>query len=95
MSQPKTISWGWRLIALLYAATLVFIGVSAYQQTLPAYFNHIPHYDTIGHIVLYLIATYLGHRVLRFRKIPFFGYRLPLFPVIFSVITIGDEYLQS
>ncbi|MDB9312219.1 VanZ family protein [Spirulina sp. CS-785/01] len=95
MSQPNTISWGWRLIALLYAATLIFIGFSAYQQTLPEYLNRIPHYDVIGHVVLYLIATYLGHRVLRQRKIPCFGYRLPLFPVIFALITVVDEFLQS
>lgn len=58
---------GWRLMALLYLAAFLVTLVLAYTNNLPGYIGLIPGFDKIGHVVLYFVATYLGHRALNCR----------------------------
>ena len=95
MKAKHPLSLGWLLAALVYAATLVSIGFLAYTNGLPGYLGYIPYHDLLGHFILYGTASYLGDRVLRGRKLTIIGYRIPLFALIFGIITVGEEYLQS
>lgn len=87
--------WWWLFLGLFYAATFLFILGLAYTGNLPGFFQYIPHYDIIGHFVLYSVATYLGHRVLKCRKLTLIGYKLPLWPLLFATFTITEELIQQ
>ena len=95
MKARHPVSFGWLLAALVYGATLLSIGFFAYTNGLPRYLGYIPHYDLLGHFVLYGTASYLGERVLYGRKFSILGYRFPLFASVFGAITIIEEYIQS
>lgn len=85
----------WRLMALLYLAIFLVILVLAYTKNLPGYLNAIPYYDKIGHVVLYCVATYLGHRVLNYRHWRWGKWLLPWFPILFALFTLGEELVQG
>jgi polysaccharide biosynthesis protein VpsQ len=92
--------WGkgsvWPLLALAYGTVFLFILFLAYTGNIPTWLTQIPYYDKIGHVALYAIATYLGHRVLRGRSIVLPGIRrLPLFPTLFGLWTVTEELLQG
>lgn len=91
----KFSKFGWTAIAFLYAAFFLFILFRAYTGTLPSQLAQIPFYDKIGHVVLYCLAAYLGHRLLRYRHIHLLSFRLPLFPLMFGIFTAVEEGLQS
>ncbi|MGK7929600.1 MAG: VanZ family protein [Spirulina sp.] len=95
MKARHPISFGWLLAALVYAATLFMIGFFAYTNSLPRYLHYIPYHDLLGHFILYGTASYLGDRVLRGRKLTLMGYRISLFALIFGIITVVEEYIQS
>ncbi|WP_204105442.1 MULTISPECIES: hypothetical protein [Spirulina sp. CCY15215] len=95
MKAQNSLSFGWLLAASIYGATLVSIGFLAYTNTLPGYLGHIPYHDLLGHFILYGTASYLGDRVLLGRKLTIIGYRIPLFALIFGILTVVEEYLQS
>ncbi|MGB3693072.1 MAG: VanZ family protein [Spirulinaceae cyanobacterium] len=84
-----------KVIASIYGATLLTILVVAYTGNLPGWLSRIPYHDTIGHFVIYAIATYLGHRVFKHRKLKLLDYVLPLWPVLFGIFTIAEELLQG
>jgi VanZ family protein len=86
---------GWLAIALLYATLFLIILIRAYSGTLPPQLAQIPFYDKIGHVVLYGLAVYLGHRVLKRRRTRLLTLTLPLFPLIFGVFTVIEETAQS
>jgi polysaccharide biosynthesis protein VpsQ len=86
----------WILLASAYGSIFLFILFLAYTGSLPTWFTQIPYYDKIGHVSLYAIATYLGHRVLQGRSIVLPGIRrLPLFPALFGLWTVAEELLQG
>lgn len=91
-SQSKT--WFWQSITVLYT---VFFGVTlylAYTGKLAIPLSH-PWFDKVGHFVLYAIPTFLGHRILGFRRIRIQTVRIPLFPLLFTIFTIAEESVQS
>ncbi|XHX80444.1 MAG: VanZ family protein [Stenomitos frigidus ULC029] len=93
--QPGNVSrLGWRLLAALYACLLALILLLAYTGTLPSQLGRIPFYDKVGHLVLYGIATYLGHRVLQYRRLRLGTIALPLFPFLFAIGALTEELLQ-
>ncbi|MEM8640887.1 MAG: hypothetical protein AAGG51_19025 [Cyanobacteria bacterium P01_G01_bin.54] len=95
MRQNNTpLSRFWLGMGILYGATLVFIGWSAYTDRLPDYLGLIPHYDVIGHFFLYGMATFLGQVICQQWRLPLAGLKLPIFPFIFTLITLIDEGLQ-
>ena len=91
--------YGWPIIAGLYG--IGFLGVLrvAYLGQLPGWFSGIPHYDKPLHVLLYAIASYLGHRLLQGKRwsIKLLGHRwvLPLFPIAFAIFTTVEELSQG
>ena len=90
----KTPRPGWRILAALYATTFLAILLLAYTGNLPPQFSQIPYYDKIGHVVLYGVAVYLGHRVFGYRRMTVLAIALPLFPILFAIGTVTEELLQ-
>lgn len=81
-----------KVSALVYAIVFLTILILAYTGNLPTQLDFIPYLDKIGHVILYAIATYLGHSL--------FGYRrlrngLPIFPLLFAIFTIVEEAVQG
>ncbi|MBD2577671.1 hypothetical protein [Oscillatoria sp. FACHB-1406] len=87
-------NWGWLLLALTYASTFIVILILAYTGNIPEFIQKIPSYDKIGHVVLYSLANYLGHRVLKRFKVKGFGWALPLWPLLFALFWLGAELAQ-
>jgi polysaccharide biosynthesis protein VpsQ len=81
-----------KIAALLYAIAFLIILILAYTGNLPPQLKLIPHHDKIGHVVLYSIATYLGHSLLQGRR---FHNGLPVFPILFAIFTIVEEGVQG
>ena len=79
---------------MLYASLMLLILLLAYTGNLPSQLNRIPFYDKGGHLVLYGIATYLGHRVLQYRHLRLGTIALPLFPFLFAIGALTEELLQ-
>ena len=82
-------------LALLYLALFLIILWLAYTGQLPAFLDKIPAYDKVGHVVLYAVAAYLGHRVCRYHRFTLMGRWLPTFPALFTLFTLGEELVQS
>ena len=93
--QFKPARLGWNVLAALYAITFLVILLLAYTGNLPPQFKQIPNYDKIGHVVLYGVAVYLGHRVFGYRRMTVLAFALPLFPVLFAIGTVTEEMLQG
>ena len=85
----------WQVIALLYGLFFLITLAAAYSGNLPSWFQAIPYYDKVGHVGLYAIATYLGHRLLNYRKIRLGSALLPLFPLGFALFTTAEELGQG
>jgi len=82
----------WILLAILYAGIFLTILILAYTKNLPPL---LIKNDKLGHIVLYCVATYLGHRVFLHRRIQILSLAIPLFPLSFGIFTLIEEALQS
>ncbi|MBW4470688.1 MAG: VanZ family protein [Stenomitos rutilans HA7619-LM2] len=87
--------FGWQLLAVLYTTAFLIILLLAYTGNLPPQFSQIPYYDKIGHVVLYGVAVYLGHRVFAYRRLVMRAIAVPLFPILFAIGTVIEELLQS
>jgi VanZ family protein len=88
----KASRFRWEILAVLYASIFLTILVLAYTGNLPPI---LTQNDKAGHVVLYAIATYLGHRVLRYRRVKLRFFTIPLFPTLFGIFTVTEELLQS
>ncbi|MBR8829361.1 MAG: VanZ family protein [Gomphosphaeria aponina SAG 52.96 = DSM 107014] len=95
MKFPHLNNRGPAISAFIYLLILGSIFIIAYTGNLPPELSKIPFHDTIGHFILYGIATYLGHQALKRRQLNLWGNILPFWPVIFGVFTITEECLQS
>ncbi|MDY6782216.1 MAG: hypothetical protein SW833_06635 [Cyanobacteriota bacterium] len=85
---------GWLFLAIAYAAFFLIILVFAYTGKLPGFIQRIPYYDKIGHVVLYALASYLGHHLLRFLRVRIGGVVLPFWPSAFALFTLAEELMQ-
>lgn len=67
--------------------------ILAYQGTLPiGWIARFHNADKLGHLILYCIPSYLGHRLCKGKHI----YRwLPAFPGLFALFTISEELIQG
>lgn len=92
-SQPAQRNVLW--LAIAYGGLFLLILWAAYTNNLPlALLGKIPYYDKIGHVVLYALASYLGHRVINRRH--FKGVRyVPVFPVLFGLVMTVEEIVQG
>jgi hypothetical protein len=88
-------SWRLGAIAGLYLGIFLCILFMAYTGNLPAFLQKIPYYDKAGHVILYALAAYLGHRVCRCRWLSLGLVRFPLFPTLFGLFTLTEELLQQ
>ncbi len=91
--------WIWPLGASFYGIGFLVLLRLAYLGQLPTWLNRIPNVDKPLHVLLYAIATYLGHRVLQgkcwriTRLHP--GWAIPLFPLVFALFTTAEELSQG
>lgn len=94
--RPQPLKSRWlQGLGLLYGLLFGLILWLAYTRNLPSFLGAIPHYDLPGHVILYAIASYLGHRGSGWKTIRAFGRALPLFPIGFTAWTVAEECLQS
>ena len=85
----------WLVAAGLYFLLLLTIILLADTGYLPVkQLSKIPYYDTIGHFILYGIASFLSHRAFNRKMLVIFNLPLPLGPLIFSGFTVIEEMLQ-
>lgn len=83
-----------KYIAITYAVFFGVILVLAYTGNLPSQLSIIPDYDKWGHVILYGIASYLGHRFLHQFTFRLGRYRLSLWVLTFSGWTLVEEGVQ-
>ena len=79
----------WKLIGLVYLAVFSIILALAYQGALPSI---LTQNDKLAHVVLYGIATFVGHQAFQGRSI---YRRIPLFPTAFTIFTVLEESAQA
>ena len=87
-----------KLIALsgLYTCFFLITLFAAYTNRLPlGLLVRLPYYDKLGHLILYFIPTYLGHRLFRQKHVLFLGASLPFFPGLFTLFTLTEELIQG
>lgn len=82
-------------MAIVYGLLFCILLWVAYQGHLPNWFQGIPNYDKPGHVILYAIAAYLGHRLVNYRHITIRRWAIPLFPLGFAVFTTIEELSQG
>ncbi len=84
-------------LALLYSGLFLAMLWAAYHNQLPLAWltARLPYYDKVGHVVLYGIPTYLGHRLCRQKHFRRFGLAIPAFPLFFALFTVTEEILQG
>lgn len=92
MTKTRPLPW---ISTAIFAALFLVILVMAYTGNLPVQLAAIPHYDKPGHLILYAVAAYLGHRILQRRRIRVGGMRLPFWILIFGTFTVIEEVLQG
>ena len=86
------------ILSVGYGLFFILTIWAAYNNQLPLQnwlFEQLPYYDKIGHVVLYCIPTYLGHRLLNYKHWHFSGIPTPVFPSLFGLFTITEELIQG
>lgn len=86
------------IIGLAVAYTCFFLLTlwAAYHNQLPLkWLSQLPNYDKFGHVILYCIPSYLGHRLCRQKHFKGLGWPLPVFPLLFTLFTIAEELIQG
>lgn len=89
--QQNSRNKGWIIAFWLYFLLLVFISVSAYLKILPPV---LTNYDKLGHFILLGIAGFLSHQALGRKTIATIGIKIPLGPLLVTIFSLIDEYLQ-
>ena len=87
-----------KIILLSGSYTLFFLITlfAAYTNRLPLeWLSQLPNYDKLGHLVLYCIPTYLGHRLFKQKHVQINGFSLPVFPGLFTLFTLREELIQG
>lgn len=88
------------ILAALYGVAFLTTLWAAYNNRLPLiWLSQFPNYDKVGHVVLYCIPTYLGHRLCKQKHLKrHFNQTtlsLPVFPALFVLFTITEELIQG
>lgn len=79
----------WQILGFIYLMVFSLILWLAYHGQLPGF---LTQNDKLAHMVLYGIATFIGHRIFKARVL---WRSIPLFPFLFGVFTIVEEFSQS
>jgi polysaccharide biosynthesis protein VpsQ len=90
--KPKKIKLIWQILGIIYAAIFLTILFLAYTNNLPPL---LTENDKPAHLVLYCIATYVGHQVFARRHTKILFLTIPLFPFLFGLFTLVEEACQS
>lgn len=85
---------------VVYACFFLLTLWLAYHDQLPLkWLSQFPNYDKVGHLVLYCIPSFLGHRLFRRKHWRFrtslLAIALPVFPFLFGVFTVVEELTQG
>jgi hypothetical protein len=78
----------WKSLTVIYLMVFLTIVVLAYRNGLPAF---LMVNDKAGHVGLYGVATFLGHRAINRRRIKLWSRAVPLFPWLFGLLTIVEK----
>lgn len=98
---PQKLSKTVLISAILYSAFFAITLWAAYHGRLPLqnWLFQFPNYDKVGHLVLYFIPTYLGHRLFCQKHykttLGSFVLSLPVFPGLFTIFTVTEELIQG
>ena len=81
------------LLSAAYCAFFLAMLAAAYTGNLPiTEISKFHNFDKIGHLVLYCIPAYLGHRLCQGRHV---RRAIPVFPGLFALFTIAEELVQG
>lgn len=88
------------VLLVVYAGLFLLTLWLAYHNQLPLdWLSQFPNYDKVGHLVLYCIPSFLGHRLFRRRhwrvRTALLAIALPVFPLLFGVFTVVEELTQG
>jgi VanZ family protein len=81
-------------IAVAFFAFIILVSVLAYLQILPTQYKHIPHYDSIGHFMLFGILSFLAHIALDRKHFAIGLIKIPAASTLVACYAIVDESLQ-
>ncbi|MGG6294752.1 VanZ family protein [Leptolyngbya sp. AN02str] len=95
MDKVKAGPWRSRLAAVTFAGFFLWILILAYQGNLPPQLEQFPNHDKLGHVVLYGLGAFLGHRVLHRHRVRLGPWVLPWWILAFSTFTVVEELIQS
>lgn len=84
----------WFYLVILFLLVLLIATILAYLQLIPGEIKKIPHYDSIGHFILFGILAFSLDRALRGRTTRVMGVTLPIGSTIIAIYAIIDESLQ-
>jgi hypothetical protein len=91
MQLKRSVTWG----AIAFAILFLTIMVVAYTGNLPPQLAQLPHHDKLGHVILYAIATFLGHLGLQRRHVRLVNMQVSLWVLLFGSFTIIEELGQG
>lgn len=88
------------VLAGAYGFIFLLILWAAYNNRLPLeWLSQFPNYDKVGHLVLYCLPSYLGHRLCRQKHCRnTWGNAVvswPIFPGVFALFTVAEELIQG
>lgn len=90
--KPKKVNLIWQVLGIFYAAIFLTILFLAYTNNLPPL---LTKNDKLAHLILYFVATYVGHQVFARRRTKILSLTIPLFPFLFGLFTLAEEACQS
>jgi VanZ family protein len=90
--KPKKVQLIWQVLGIFYAAIFLTILFLAYTNNLSPIFTKN---DKLAHLILYCLATYVGHQVFARRRTNILSLTIPLFPFLFGLFTLAEEACQS
>ena len=82
------------ILSGVYGFLFVAMLVLAYNGTLPVstLLSRFKYSDKVGHLILYCIPSYLGHRLCRYKHVQ---KHIPVFPALFTLFTVTEELIQG
>jgi VanZ family protein len=91
-NNPSVATRLWILSTIGFMCIFATILWFAYHGTLHPFFTQN---DKLAHFILYGIASFLGHRATNRHHLRQLGFPIPLFPVLFTLFTLGEELVQQ
>lgn len=92
MKTATSARWIWIVSAIVFSVIFVTILFFAYHGKLPTI---LTKNDKLAHVILYGIATFLGHKAFNNRQVRILNIPVPVFPGLFTLFTLGEELAQG